>query len=118
MSDPTEQERKLLFGEEELKKIEDIEAKARVEQEKEDSDLITILNTPQGRRQWWRFFKVLGLTRSPFVHDSLGLTGFKAGQHDFALKLLADMERVRPGTWSQMTNEYVSSQQSDKQGQK
>lgn len=109
-----EEDKIALYPPEELKAISDREDKARVKREKELDDLRAVLLIVSGRRFMWNLLGELGLFRSPFVNGNAELTAFRCGQHDLALKILADIEEAVPGIYSRMTNEYRSAQTPEK----
>ena len=113
-----EEDKQILYPGEELQAIKDADDKFRVKHEKYMDDWRILLSTAASRRIMWELLGDLGLFKNPFNKDNHALTGFMCGQHDFALKLVNDMEEAIPGIILKMQNEFRSSQASDQKGQR
>lgn len=70
----------------------------------EVSDLKAILDTPHGRRFFWRILEKAGVLRTSFDHSG-AVTAYNEGRRSLGLWAWAEMEAARPEAYVQMLAE-------------
>ena len=90
--------------EQEKKRLDEIKA----EKDKEDQDLIDVLNTACGRRFLFRIIDHAETMREPFVAGSFDLTSYNLGKQSEGKFWLTEILRLSPDKYFQMCREKKS----------
>lgn len=83
--------------------VADRQRRRRFAAEREDSDLVWLMNQREGRRFVWRLLKACHLYESSFTGDNA--TFFREGERNVGLQILADIVRLCPELHARMFSE-------------
>ena len=82
------------------------------DRERELSDISVVLNTPEGRRFYWRIMEVCGVWTDPYCGTDRD-TSYMCGRKSIGLGLYADLLEAKPSAFQQMQREHNSKQTID-----
>ena len=80
----------------------------KAEQNKEDADFLEQLQTPAGRRVWYRVIDHAETLREPFVAGAADMTSYNLGKQSEGRYWLTQILRLAPDRYFQMCREYRS----------
>lgn len=92
-------------SEEDAKKTAD---EIKAEQNKEDADFLAQLDTPAGRRVWYRVIDHAETMREPFVAQMSDMTAYNLGKQSEGRYWLTQILRLAPDKYFQMCREAKS----------
>jgi hypothetical protein len=69
----------------------------------EKDDVFFLLNTPQGRRFFWRYLGLCGIYRLSYTGNSD--TNFREGERNIGIRMMNDIMEANPDAYLQMINE-------------
>ena len=72
------------------------------------TDLLSVLKTPPGRRLLWRILQAAQVEQHGFVPADAYATAFHCGQKSVGLFLLREILDAAPAAYVQMRGEYLS----------
>lgn len=75
----------------------------RLQSQREDEDLVWLMNQREGRRFVWRLLQSCHLYESSFTGTSA--TFFREGERNVGLQVLADITRLCPELYARMAGE-------------
>ena len=85
------------------KQVKDAKFKEKLKEEQELDDVKFILDSPQGRRFFWRYLSKCGVFTTSFTGNST--TYFNEGSRNIGLMLMEDIMNVDPDAYSMMLKE-------------
>jgi hypothetical protein len=71
----------------------------------QDTDLLSLMNTVQGRRFMWRLLDLAGVFRLSYAGEATHATAFAEGGRQIGNVLLADIHRLCPVKYQLMVSE-------------
>ena len=71
----------------------------------DDEFLRSALRSRAGRKYFWRLLERCHIFETSYVQGSFDGTAFREGERNFGQRLLADIMRVAPESYLEMTNE-------------
>jgi len=89
----------------EVEKSRDARRDARGRQRELDLALVSIMESPLGRKWIWNQLSALAVFHSPFGSD-VYMTYFAGGEKNVGLRLFADLMRVCPNLYLTMAQEH------------
>lgn len=85
------------------KKLDEIN---QINRDKEVSDLRAVLQTPEGRRVFWRILDRTGWMHDPFVSGSVDITSRNTGKQSIGLWIFSEMLEAKPESFTQLQREH------------
>ena len=83
--------------------VSERQKRRRLQSQREDDDLLWLMNQPEGRRFLWRLLQACHLSDSSFTGTSA--TFFREGERNVGLQVLADITRLCPELYARMAGE-------------
>ena len=83
--------------------VSERQKRRRLQSQREDDDLLWLMNQPEGRRFLWRLLQSCHLYESSFTGTSA--TFFREGERNVGLQVLADITRLCPELYARMAGE-------------
>ena len=77
----------------------------RQRKRQEKTDLLFVLDSPEGRRLIWRYLSFCGVNETPFAENA-NLMAFKCGMQNVGQRILADLVKNSPDAYLLMMQEH------------
>ena len=107
------EERSLVRNAGDVQQIRKAEQKSRLRIKEELADIRALIESPVGRRFFWRYLGICGINQESFVPGAPDSTAFNEGKRNIGNRLLSDIMEAKAEAYIQMMQEAKKKEETD-----